>query len=138
MSAYAEGTIDSVNLAVDSRAVKAIIQDGSAFFSSYQGSVRRGSDGTPFVQLANVGTKGVAFGLLVEFMPMITLLAIKAAVETRLAAGEPFPIALTDDVHTIAVDAVPDFSQGNWITYPGGRLNGSYVKDVLLRFMSTS
>ncbi len=138
MSAYLEGSIADVDLEVSSKKVKAILLDPGGFFSSYQGSTRIAADGTPYTQLLNVGTKGVRFGILLEYAPLAVLAAIKAAIETALAAQTPFNVDLSDDYNAIDADCVPDFSSGNWITWAGGRMNGDYVKGVEMRFLVTA
>jgi len=138
MSAYLEGSIADVDLEVAGAKVKAVLTAGAgAFFSSYQGSIRRGADGTPYTQLANVGTKGNQFTVLMEFCPLAVLAAIKAAVEAALAAQTPFNVALADDYNSIDADCVPDFSGGEWITIPPGRMNGAYVRGVEMKFLVT-
>jgi hypothetical protein len=138
MSAYLEGSIADVDLEVAGAKVKAILLDPGGFFSSYQGSIRIAADGTPYTQLTNAGTKGVKFGVLLEFAPLAVLAAIQAAIEAALTAQTPFNVDLSDDYSAIDNDCVPDFTAGNWIDFPGGRMNGAYVKGVTLRFMVTS
>lgn len=138
MSAYAEGSIAGVNITNAGRACKVVIQDGDEFFSEFVGSVRRAADRTPYVQLLNPGTKGAQFGVLIEYMPMSVFASIKSAIDAALAAQSPFNVTLSDDVHSINVSVMPDYSAGQFPTYPAGRLNGFYLKDVTMRFISTA
>src|SRR5262245_42715071 len=100
MSAYAEGSIAGVNLTSSGRACKVQILDGGSFYSDFVGSNKNASDGTPYTQLQNIGTKGARFGVLLEFIPMSVFNDIKAAINTALGAQSSFNVTLTDDVHT--------------------------------------
>ncbi len=133
---YAEGSVFGVALVKDDVNLKAYIIDGANFYSEFQGSIRKASDGTPYTQLANVGTKGVPFGVLLEFDEIGVFNDIKAAIGLALAASEPGNITLSDDVHSINTSCVPDFP--NWISYPRQRMNAAYVAGVEMRFMSTA
>ena len=133
---YAEGSVAGRALTKDATNLKAYIIDGANFYSEFQGVNRKASDGTPYTQLAQVGTKGVPFGLLLEFNDIDVFNDIKSAIHAALAASGPFPIVLSDDVHSINVSAVPDFP--NWIQYPKQRMNAAYVAGVEMRFMSTA
>lgn len=135
---YAEGEIAGVALLKDSINLKAQILDGGAFFSAFQGSVRRAADGTPYIQVLNTGTKGAAFGVLLEFATLEVVAAIRSAIDAALAASEPFNVTLQDDFHDINASCVPDFSQGNWISYGTQRMNAEYLAGVTLRFISTA
>lgn len=135
---YAEGSIFGVELIKDITRLKCQIIDGAAFYSTFQGSTKNASDGTPYVQLANVGTKGLKFGVLLEFDEIAVFTAIKAAIDAALAASEPGNITLADDVHSINASCVPDFSAGQWISYPAQRMNASYVSQVTMRFEVTA
>ena len=138
MSAYAEGSIAGISLVKDGSACKVLIIDAPAFFSAYQGSTRIAADGTPYTQLHSTGTKGARFGVLMEYMPLTVFAALKLAIDSALAAQQTFNITLSDDLHSINVSALPDYSSGNWITYPTQRLNGNYVAGVTMRFICTA
>jgi hypothetical protein len=135
---YAEGSVAGVALVKDATNLKCQIIDAQNFYSAFVGSTRIAADGTPYTQLLNPGTKGVRFGVLLEFCALSVFTAIKAAIDAALAAETAFNITLADDVHTINVSAVPDFSSGSWIQYPAQRHNAEYVAGVTLRFIATA
>lgn len=139
MSAYAEGTIAAVSLVGPASAPIKCQLDASAFFDPFEGTITPAADGTQHVQLVAVGTAGKRFAVYFDNLPLTVAAAIKAAVSAALAGGDSFAIVLADDAHSISVDAVPDYSAGQWFSYDDKkRHNNVYLEKVEMRFLSVA
>lgn len=132
---YAVGSIAGVNLEDGaSTPCKTLILDGANFLSTVTGGSQVAADGTVYTQvLEPVG--GIGFGVRVEFVPPDVLTDIVTAVNAAVGGGNAFNVTLADDIHTINVNAIPDFAAG-WLKYPSQRTNPDVIKDVEFRFIT--
>ncbi|MGA9995633.1 MAG: hypothetical protein WBP93_09475 [Pyrinomonadaceae bacterium] len=107
--------------------------DADEFLSAYGGSSIEAADGGVYTQLINVDQRAVHFGLRVPYHEAWKLAAVKAAINTALAAGESFRVTAQDDVVAVDVQCVPDFT-AKWITHESQ--SGGILKGVTYRFIS--
>lgn len=113
---------------------KCFIEDGSRF-GDVTGSHQTALDGTVYAQVAAQAGRGVSFGVRCEYLGVEVAHAIRDAVVDAFAAGERIRVTASDVFVNLDVYAIPDFTNGAWITY--GSYSGGIMKDVRMRFIST-
>ena len=113
---------------------KVMLVDGAGLLSPFAINVRVSAGGSAYTQI--VPLSAIPFGLSFEFCPPELLAEIIEIVNAALASQEPFEVELQDDIHTVHALCMPDGSK--WLSYPKQRTNEISIKDVVMRFITTS
>lgn len=137
---WASGSIAGVAL-TDSggRDLRTDVVDGEPLNSTLSGSNVTALDLTVHTQLISRLKKGVRFGVRIAQIPRTKLTSVVTAMEAALAGSTTFPVILSDTAGTdnISVKAVLDFEATGGKPYQRGAIAAGYVKDVVIRFIST-
>jgi hypothetical protein len=135
MSAYAEGSIAGVALEDgNGTPCKVLLVDAGNFLPTVTGNTQHAADGTPYTQILTV-TAGRAFGVRVEYIPPDVLSDIVDAINLAVSGGDPFNVALADDLTSINENCIPDFPAG-WLKIESQRTHPDVVKGVDFRFLT--
>lgn len=113
---------------------KSFIEDGTRF-GAVVGSHQAALDGTVYAQVAAQAGRGVSFGVRCDYLGADVAESVREAVTDAFAAGDGIRVTASDVFVNLDVYAIPDFSNGSWITY--GSYSGGIMKDVRMRFIST-
>ncbi|MCP9496079.1 MAG: hypothetical protein MSG64_16650 [Pyrinomonadaceae bacterium MAG19_C2-C3] len=113
---------------------KAFIEDG-AKFSDVVGSSSIALDGTVYSQIAEQAGRGVAFGVRCDYLGADVARTVRTAVVDAFADGAAVRVTASDAFVEFDVYAIPDFTQGSWITYES--FSGQILKGVRFRFLAT-
>lgn len=137
---WASGSVAGVAL-TDSggRDLRTDVIDAEGLHETLVGNSLESLDLTVHTQLLTRNKKGVHFGIRVAQMPVAKWSAIVTAIEAAIGAGNPFPVILTDTgvVDNISVKCVPDYAANGGSLVKRGGMAAGYVKDVVMRFIST-
>lgn len=137
---WASGTVAGVTLQDSGgRDLRVDVLDAEALKGSLVGSSVFALDLTVHSQILSRVSMGVKFGVHMVQVPVDKLSAIVAAMEQALAASETFPVVLSDAAGTDDIDVacVLDFEAAAGKPYQRGAIAAGYVKDVVIRFIST-
>ena len=135
MLGYAQGSIAGVALEdANGQSCKSLILDAANLLSTVTASQEIAADGSVYTQTLAT-TKGRAFGIKLEFIPPDVLNDIIAAVTSAVEAGNPFNVAIADDITNFDGDCEPDFAAG-WLKVAPQRTNTDVVKDAEFRFLT--
>lgn len=127
---YAHGSIAGVNLQVGMDNVKVLILDGGRLLPSRLVNSRESADGTLYVASMDHSGIGVSFGLEFEQLDFDLYQDMIGAINTSLESQDAFPVDITDGLHAIDQDCVPDGP--DWLQNPPGRIT-SAVRGVVMR-----
>lgn len=119
---------------VDFSGCRGLIQGGSEFDTEWRGSIDWAADGTPHVQIIDVGVKGLPFGIQIPNIEASKIASALTAIRAAEATQSTFVVELTDALNTISVLAYPDYSQRPWFTH--GPESEGMIADVVFRFIS--
>lgn len=119
---------------VDYTGCRAEIIDGQAFLSPMVGSVDWANDMTPHVQLINRGVKGIQFGINMLSVESSKITSTVNNIKTAQSTNTTVRVRITDGLYTIDVNAVPDYSQQEWLTH--GPHSEGWYQNVVWRFVS--
>lgn len=141
---YALASIAGVSLEdAWGRKARVDVIDGEALKTDLVGRSVVALDWSVHTILSERAERAVAFGLHPEWLPIVLLNQIVAAMEAALSGGEDFPVIASDSLGSpklddISVLAVPDFrAMGGGKYFTRAQLSNDFVRDILFRFIST-
>lgn len=120
------------------RACRIDVIGGEAFANTLVGDSVEALDLTVHTQLLARTGSGVHFGAHVAQLPVSKVMAIVAAMQAAIAAGNSFNVTLADSagVDDINVSCVPDFAALSGSFYKRGGMSAGYMKDVIFQFIA--
>ncbi len=135
---FAQVSIAALTLSSDGTTLgtpaKCFLEDASKF-SPVAAVTSIALDGSVHSQIREQEGRGVAFGVRCEYLSVAVADSVREAVMDAFAGGETVRIIASDVFVNFDVLAIPDFSQGSWITYES--FSGQVLKNVRMRFIST-
>lgn len=139
MSRYASGTIAEVSLVDGALPIRIDVLDAEALKGTAIASSVVALDLSVHTQVLPTALSGIKFGCKFYQIPISVLDAVLVAMETAMLAGNSFEVSLSDadGIDEIAVMAQVDYQALNGKAYTRGGFSGAYVRDVVMRFVST-
>lgn len=115
---------------------RAEVVDGEEFHSPRAGSVDRGNDGTPHIQVVDRGVKGIQFGIVLMTAEATKITSVLSAYQITEGLGSTFPVKINDGIYNINVNVFRDYTNPKFPEL--GRHSEGWYENVLWRFVVES